>query len=159
MREGSAGDGSLARPFSDPWEALARCEAGDRIHVAGGRYYGQLDSGVWKIPFRNIQLFGGYDPAFKSRDPWTQFTELTFKAGSKNKPGSNPRFVFGDEYAGFRLDGFVIDLDSQNRHQDDGSLDPAVREKTPLGLDQPGCVLANNLILNTSDAADRKSVV
>lgn len=153
VKEGATGNGTKASPFSDPWEALDKCEAGDRIHVAQGKYYGRLESGVWKIPFRNVQLFGGYDGEFKSRDPWARPTELTFKPESKNKPGSNPRFIFGDEYAGFRLDGFVIDLDSQNRHGDDGSLDPAVREKTPLSLDQPGCVIANNVILNTSDIA------
>ena len=60
VREGSAGVGTQASPFSDPWEALDKCEAGDRIHVAAGKYYGRLEGAVWKIPFARISLFGGY---------------------------------------------------------------------------------------------------
>jgi len=40
IREGAeGGDGSQAKPFADPWQALEKCEAGDVIHVAGGNYY------------------------------------------------------------------------------------------------------------------------
>ena len=79
VRAGSSGTGTRAAPFGDPWQALDACEAGDRIHVAGGKYYGRLDSGVWKLPFARLQLLGGYDADFKTRDPWKHLTELTFK--------------------------------------------------------------------------------
>src|SRR5436190_611758 len=92
VRAGSSGTGTRAAPFGDPWEALDACEAGDRIHVAGGKYYG-------------------------------------------------------------RIDGFVIDMDSQNEHDSDGALDPRFHEPTPLVIDQPGFVVANNLILNASSEA------
>lgn len=38
VRDGaSGGDGSLAKPFNDPWQALDVCEANDAIHVAAGK--------------------------------------------------------------------------------------------------------------------------
>lgn len=48
VRAGADGDGSLERPFSDPWQALDVVEAGDVIHVAGGKYFGQLGAGMWE---------------------------------------------------------------------------------------------------------------
>ncbi|MFO0593983.1 MAG: right-handed parallel beta-helix repeat-containing protein [Myxococcaceae bacterium] len=154
VREGSTnGNGSQASPFGDPWEALEKCEAGDNIHVTGGKYYGQLDGAVWKIPFPRISLYGGYDRDFKKRDPWTNLTELTFKPGSKNKPWSSSRIATGDDYSGSRIDGFVFNLESQNEYDDTGSLSPPKAQKTPLVIDQPGVVIANNIILNTSSEA------
>src|SRR5581483_102918 len=86
IREGAeGGDGSLAKPFADPWQALEKCESGDVIHVAGGKYYGKLNGGVWELPFANIQLIGGYDKDFKTRDPWTNRTQLLWEPTSKNR--------------------------------------------------------------------------
>ncbi len=50
------GDGTVERPFADPWQALEACEAGDRVHVARGVYTGQLDAGTWVIPFERVAL-------------------------------------------------------------------------------------------------------
>ncbi|MBL8915076.1 MAG: right-handed parallel beta-helix repeat-containing protein, partial [Archangium sp.] len=153
VREGSSGNGSQANPFGDPWEALEKCEAGDNIHVAGGKYYGQLDGAVWKLPFARISLYGGYDKDFKKRDPWTNLTELTFKPGSKNKPWNNSRIGTSDDYSGSRIDGFVFNMESQNDYDESGSLDLRSRQPTPLVIDQPGIVIANNIIINTSSEA------
>ncbi|MFT3712237.1 MAG: right-handed parallel beta-helix repeat-containing protein [Archangium sp.] len=153
VREGSSGNGSQANPFGDPWEALDKCEAGDNIHVAAGKYYGQLDGAVWKLAFPRISLYGGYDKDFKKRDPWTNLTELTFKAGSKNKPWNSSRISTGDDYSGSRIDGFVFNMESQNDYDDSGSLDQRSRQPTPLVIDQPGVVIANNIIVNASSEA------
>ena len=46
VRAGSTdGDGSQQKPFNDPWQALEKCQAGDTIHIAGGRYFGKLGVG------------------------------------------------------------------------------------------------------------------
>lgn len=153
VREGSTGNGSQANPFGDPWEALDKCEAGDNIHVAAGKYYGQLDGAVWKLPFARVSLYGGYDKDFKKRDPWANLTELTFKPGSKNKPWSTSRIATSDDYSGSRIDGFVFNLESQNEYDESGSLDVRSKQPTPLVIDQPGVVIANNVILNTSQEA------
>ena len=50
VRAGAAGgDGSREKPFADPWQALAACQASDRIHVAEGRYFGRMGAGTWAI--------------------------------------------------------------------------------------------------------------
>ena len=49
VRAGSDGDGSQARPFGDPWQALDKCEAGDAIHVTGGKYFGRSNTGSWIV--------------------------------------------------------------------------------------------------------------
>src|SRR5215467_8461501 len=77
VRAGSeGGDGSQAKPFADPWQALETCEAGDVVHITGGKYFGKLNQGMWVIPFDNVQFIGGYDVEFKTRDPWTNRSEL-----------------------------------------------------------------------------------
>ena len=63
------GDGSREKPFGDPWMALERVEAGDKVHVTGGRYYGKLERANWEIAFPNVELLGGYDPTFTERNP------------------------------------------------------------------------------------------
>ena len=81
---GEGGDGSQAKPFGDPWQALEKCEAGDSIHIAGGKYFGKLNQGQWAVPFDNLQIYGGYDNEFKTRDPWTNRSELKWDENSKN---------------------------------------------------------------------------
>ena len=81
VRAGSNGDGSQASPFGDPWEALEKCESGDQINVAAGKYFGRLGKGQWEVPFDDISLFGGYDASFKSRDPWKHLTQLLWEIG------------------------------------------------------------------------------
>ena len=48
VRAGSSGDGSREKPLGDPWEALDKCEAGDAIHVAAGKYFGKMGDAQWK---------------------------------------------------------------------------------------------------------------
>jgi len=49
------GDGSLAKPFADPWMALDKSEAGDSVHVAAGKYFGKLGLGQWIHSIRQRQ--------------------------------------------------------------------------------------------------------
>lgn len=69
------GEGSLEKPFADPWQALEKLEAGDKVHVTEGKYYGKVDAGYWVIPFARVELYGGYDPTFKERNPWKHPSE------------------------------------------------------------------------------------
>src|SRR5262245_52633731 len=86
VKAGSSGDGSKASPFGDPWEALEKCEAGDSIHIAEGRYTGKLQTGQWTIAFDGIKLIGGYNGDFTKRDPWTHHSKLVYDRNSKNFP-------------------------------------------------------------------------
>ena len=120
VRDGaSGGDGSLAKPFNDPWQALDVCEANDAIHVAAGKYFGRSKAGYWVIPFDGVQLIGGYDKDFKSRDPWKNLTELLWDKASKNWPkeeriSSNSQRVV--------IDGVVIDMREQDEYNEPEQL-------------------------------------
>ena len=145
VRAGADGDGSRASPFADPWQALDKCEAGDVIHVAGGKYFGRLGKGQWEVPFDNVSLLGGYDADFKTRDPWKNLTQLLWEKGSKNRP-IQERFLSNKENT--TLDGFVFDQREQCEYQDPQSsgrtqtnCDSAIR------LSLPG-VVRNNVIVN-----------
>jgi hypothetical protein len=117
VRAGSIdGDGSRAMPFNDPWQALEKAEAGDALHVAEGKYYGRLGLGTWKIPYDNMQLIGGYDRDFKTRDPWRHLTELLWDPASKNWPKEER---LGSSAKGVVIDGVVIDMKDQTHYTDE----------------------------------------
>ncbi|HZE96331.1 MAG TPA: right-handed parallel beta-helix repeat-containing protein [Planctomycetota bacterium] len=170
IREGSeGGDGSMAKPFGDPWMALEKAEAGDIVHVTGGKYYGKLNQALWKLPFDNIQLIGGYDKEFKTRDPWTNRTELKWDETSKNSPNA-PRLQ-GNGCSGCVVDGITIDEKDICRYQDEqrsGRKEKNVYENAidfnravtirncviinPDGFAinvPPGSTIENNLVVNS----------
>ena len=171
IKEGSeGGDGSLAKPFGDPWMALEKSEAGDVIHVTGGKYFGKLNAGVWEIPFDNVQLIGGYDKDFKIRDPWTNRTELIWDAKSKNR-FLKPR-LSGNQAKNCVVDGLVLDMkdfdswtdDKMSGRQDkpnigenaiDFSQAVTIRNCVIINPDgyaikaPPGSTIENNLIFNS----------
>ncbi len=110
VRAGADGDGSLSRPFADPWQALDQCQSGDVIHVAGGKYFGRLGSGMWEVPFDDVRLVGGYDADFKARDPWKHLTQLLWDKASKNRP-KQERLLSTKK--GTVIDGFIFDQRDQ----------------------------------------------
>lgn len=146
VRAGSDGDGSQARPFADPWQALDQCQAGDVIHVAGGQYFGRLGAGMWEAPFDDVTLLGGYDAEFRSRDPWKHPTQLHWDQASKNRPKQER---FSSTKKGTVLDGFTIDQRDQCKYetpQQQGRIEyPSCESAIRLAL--PGtvrnCVVVN----------------
>ncbi len=148
----TAGDGSLAKPFGAIWQALDGCLAGDKIHVTQGKYYGKLEAGAWVIPWPRVELLGGYDKAFKKRNPWKYRSELLWKKGSKNR--SQEARVSGSlkGHEGVVLDGFIIDMDAENEHKSDGSLKEPYR-KGAVRIFHKGSKIRNNVILNSAQAA------
>ncbi|RPH36062.1 MAG: right-handed parallel beta-helix repeat-containing protein, partial [Planctomycetota bacterium] len=149
VRAGSeGGDGTQAKPFADPWMALEKSEAGDVIHVTGGKYYGKLSQGIWEVPFDNIQLLGGYDPEFKTRDPWTNRTELKWDEKSKNWP--NQARLKGLNCKGCVVDGITIDMKDSAKYTDEtktsrkdtpGIPDNAIEFNHPVTV--RNCVIVN----------------
>jgi hypothetical protein len=176
VKAGSDGDGTQAKPFGDPFEALARCEAGDAIHIAEGRYTGKLGSGQWEIPFENVQLIGGYSADFSERDPWKHMTMLVWDHNSKNQP-TDERIIARQK--GAVLDGLVLDGHEQNKYVDERGTgrDPRDLDKSEamvrLWLPSTvrncvfvntgreaivcpnGSTIENNLFMNTFDTALR----
>ena len=146
VRAGADGDGSQAKPFSDPWQALDQCQSGDVIHVAAGRYTGRLGAGMWEVPVDDLQLLGGYDAEFKSRDPWKNLTQLHWDKGSKNRP-KQERFLSTKK--GTVLDGFVFDQRDQCPYETEEQLGrkeyPSCDGPTRFALP---AVVRNNVIVN-----------
>jgi hypothetical protein len=169
VRAGSeGGDGSQAKPFADPWQPLEKCEAGDVIHIAGGKYFGKLNAGTWVIPFDNVQLIGGYDKDFEARDPWTNRTEFCWDTASKNPPREARVKSLSKNNT---IDGIVIDMKDSSSYidetktsrrekpiQGDNALDfsfaVTIRNCVIINPDgyaisaPPGSTIENNLILN-----------
>ncbi|MDQ3266225.1 MAG: right-handed parallel beta-helix repeat-containing protein [Myxococcota bacterium] len=160
------GDGSLGKPFADPWQALEKVEAGDAVHVTVGKYYGRLGTGTWKLPYDGVQLIGGYALDFKSRDPWANPTELLWDKASKNWPQEERVSSLARNTV---VDGVVIDMQEQAQYADtqktgrtEKASEHAMRFALPAtvrnsviinpgehGIDCPtGSTVENNLILN-----------
>lgn len=145
VRAGADGDGSQAKPFGDPWQALDKCEAGDAIHIAGGKYTGRSGAGYWEIPFDNVQLIGGYDADFKERNPWKNLTQLWWDKTSKNWP-KQERVLSNKK--GAVLDGLVIDQRDQCKYQDDEQTGRMEKPcDSAIRLSMPGTV-RNCVIIN-----------
>jgi parallel beta-helix repeat protein len=176
VKAGSDGDGTKAKPFGDPFEALATCEAGDVIHIAEGRYTGKLGSGEWEIPFENISLMGGYSGDFSERDPWKHPTMLVWDHNSKNSP-KDERIIARQR--GAVLDGLVLNGEEQNKYVDEHGTgrDPRDLDKSTAMVRMwlpstvrncvfvntgreavvcpNGTTIENNLFVNTFDTALR----
>ncbi|GMU59626.1 MAG: hypothetical protein AMXMBFR34_13890 [Myxococcaceae bacterium] len=146
VRAGSDGDGSMAKPFSDPWQALDQCQSGDVIHVAGGKYFGRLGSGMWEVPVDDVTLLGGYDADFKSRDPWKNSTQLLWDKSSKNRP-KQERLLSNKK--GTVVDGFTIDQRDQCTYETPEQLGRKEYPSCdgPLRFSLPATV-RNNVIIN-----------
>lgn len=152
VRAGSeGGDGSQARPFADPWQPLEKCEPGDRIHVAAGVYTGKLGVAQWVFPLPRIELLGGYDASFKTRDPWKQLTFLSYKEGKSRPNAVDTRISGGADHSGAVLDGFVIDLSDRNDYVRGSLVEPFLAGA--ITLEHPGSVIRNCTIMNSPDRA------
>ena len=148
----AAGDGSWEKPFADPWQALDKAEAGDKVHVAEGEYYGKLEAGYWVIPFARVEMIGGYDAEFKDRDPWKHPSKLLWKKGSQNHTDTSVARVSGsrNDHSGAVLDGFFIDMKDLNTYAtgEGGSLKEP-RLQRAVSFEHPGAVIRNCVIANS----------
>lgn len=112
----TGGDGSQGKPFADPWQALEKVEAGDAVHVTGGKYFGRSGTGTWQLPYDGVQLIGGYSTDFQARDPWSNPTELLWDKASKNWPQQERVSSLARNTV---VDGVVIDMQEQAQYADD----------------------------------------
>jgi hypothetical protein len=153
----SAGDGSREKPFADPWMALERVEANDKVHVAAGKYFGKLEKGNWEIPFPGVALLGGYDASFGERDPWKNLTELTWRKGSANRPDVSLARISTStrrDTSGATIDGFFIDMQDYYDYLADGSFNAeALQRNGAVDLAKNG-VLRNCMIVNSLSAVE-----
>ncbi|RKH34857.1 right-handed parallel beta-helix repeat-containing protein [Corallococcus praedator] len=157
VRAGStSGDGSREKPFADPWMALERVEANDKVHVAAGRYFGKLEKGNWVLSFPGVELLGGYDANFRERNPWKSLTELTWRKGAANRPDISLARVSTSaerDTAGATIDGFLIDMQDYYEYAGEGgNFNPmALLRNGAVDLAKGG-ILRNCMIVNSINA-------
>lgn len=147
VRAGSNdGDGTQQQPFNDPWQALERCQAGDTIHIAEGKYFGRLGVGMWEIPFDRVQLLGGYKADFSVRNPWAHPSQLLWDKTSKNRPNQARLLARSKDVV---IDGITIDMRDQNEYvdpQESGRKERNV-EEAAITLNHAG-VVRNCIVVN-----------
>jgi hypothetical protein len=114
---GSFGDGSLEKPFHDPWQAIRSAGPGDVIHVAAGTYFGRYDRSSWVIDCPNLTILGGYNPDFTARTPWK--TPSVFAIFAEYEAvRENNMFGWQGEPSGVTLDGLFFDASGANTYGD-----------------------------------------
>ncbi len=148
VRAGSAGDGTIEKPFRDPYRALEEAGPGDTIHVAQGIYHGELDAANWVIATPNLTWLGGYNADFSQRDPWHFPSELRFSKEFRGKNSGTLIEGWGS-HENFVLDGFVLDQKEGNEYGEEPYASLSRPRSDPLiRLSAPGIQIRNCLILN-----------
>jgi Right handed beta helix region len=155
VRAGSTGgDGSKAKPFKDPWQALEKAAAGDVIHVAGGDYFGKVGRGEWKFETQFVALLGGYNESFSERNPCTHRTRFAFHKTDANRH-SGTYFTAEGNCQGLILDGFIFDGKDLNNYGSNGGLlrDPSMSHPIMVQLSGSGIAVRNCIFLNSAGPA------
>ncbi len=112
-----SGDGTLDKPFHDPWLAFRCAGPGDVIHIAAGTYFGRYDRSSWVIDRPNLTVRGGYNRDFSSRTPWQTPTIFAVFPGYEYTRENN--LVSGhDDHSGLVLDGLFFDASGRNTYGD-----------------------------------------
>src|SRR3954470_22690475 len=149
----NSGDGSLDKPFHDPWLAFSCAAAGDVIHVAVGTYYGRYDRSSWVIDRPNLTVRGGYSRDFSSRLPWQ--TPTVFAVFSDYEYTRENNLLSGrDDHSGLLLDGLFFDASGRNSYGDapvEGirsypTMDGPIASFSAKGVTIRNCVFANSAV-------------
>jgi hypothetical protein len=146
------GEGTRAKPFNDPWRALAVCSSGDTIHIAQGVYYGRYDRSAWTIDRPKVTLLGGYDKEFTRRDPWKQPAVFAFYRDYEGTSENNLLTGAGD-HTGIILDGLVFDGAGRGDYnpQPPFELRRSLQMIGPLvSLGSPDGVIRNCVFINST---------
>lgn len=108
--------GTKAAPFKNIEAALKAANAGDRILVAQGNYFGLRDKGYLEVP-QPVELLGGYAPDFSARAV-LKFPTTIIPDRDSGLSGRRPLLSVLNVPAGssFVLDGFILDRGGQNAY-------------------------------------------
>jgi hypothetical protein len=108
--------GTREAPFKNIEAALKAAQAGDRIRVAQGNYFGLRDKGYIEVP-QAVELLGGYASDFSIRD-LQKFPTTIIPDRASGASGRKPLLSLLNVPAGavFVLDGFILDRGAQNAY-------------------------------------------
>lgn len=149
------GDGSRQHPYYDPYLAFRNAEAGDTIHIAGGRYHGRYDRSSWEIDRPRLTVLGGYDADFTKRDPWK--TPSVFGCANDCVAQRESFLLQGmADHSGITLDGLTFDSAGRNSYESKGSppgVIPSSSDGAMLVLTSPDVTVKNCTFLNSTTGA------
>ncbi len=124
--DGRGREGSIEKPARDLGHIISDLQAGDRIFIAGGTYEGRGGSGVDEITVP-VEIYGGWDPEFKKRDPWGEHATIFSGVNQSKNWSSECRLTIDiSRHGKFEptlvvVDGIVFDHGGRNRYSGDGA--------------------------------------
>ncbi len=109
-------DGAKATPLKNLESALKAAQAGDRILVAQGNYFGLRDKGYLEAP-QPIELLGGYSADFSVRNV-VKYPTTVIPSRETGESGRKPLLSITNVPLGstFILDGLIFDRGEQNAY-------------------------------------------
>ena len=118
---GNGREATKQQPAKELGVIIPQLQAGDRIHIAAGKYLGATERGsdVMDVP---VSIIGGYSPDFSTRDPWGKYRTVLTGTNEYMKESTERIGILTDkkykDWAGeITLDGLVIDNGPRNRFQ------------------------------------------
>ena len=129
--------GTKAAPFKNIEAALKAAQAGDRICVAQGNYFGLRDKGYLEAP-APVELIGGYAPDFSARDV-VKFPTTIIPDRSSGESGRKPLLSVLNVPVGtaFILDGFILDRGEQNAYSPKEGVIPGLGGRLLRDTEKP----------------------
>lgn len=106
---------NLPKAFGWAAEALAGKEASVVIKVAAGDYVGEQALPAFNSPKGKLEISGGWDPTFTTRDPFR--TPTRFLAASA-RGGPMLLFAAKDQLGGIHFDGVLWDVAESNKYDE-----------------------------------------
>jgi hypothetical protein len=133
---GSGQLGTKEQPAKDLGNIIHHLQANDIVHIAAGVYLSRGAQGSDEINVP-VQLIGGYDETFSTRDPWGAHQTI-FTGTNDYKKSTDPRiYIRTDQQresngqlsqgGTILVDGIIIDNGPRNRYHQDKGL--AIRRK------------------------------
>jgi len=118
------------KPARDLGNIISKLKPGDTVHIAGGVYRGRGKNGHYKIQVP-VTILGGYDDAFKARDPWGAHRTVLSGLNTSDNADAGPRLLLElhlrhQSRAGNKhhvvVDGIIVDNRERNQYVADGKM-------------------------------------
>lgn len=140
----SRGKGKTAskeKPAKDLGNIISKLKPGDTVHIAGGTYTGRGDCGtnVITVP---VNIIGGYDDSFSTRDPWGQYRTVFSGVNRSDNWKREPGLMIDlmkyreREMPEIMVDGIIVDHAERNRYATPDQLQ-IVRSANPKTKENP----------------------
>ena len=122
QNRGKGRKGTMEQPAKDLAAIAGFLKAGDRIHIAAGKYTSKTNRGtdILEVP---VSVFGGYSDDFQSRDPWGANQSILTGTNDYKTSETTERLAiltdkkFRNWEGTVRVDGIIVDNGPRNRYK------------------------------------------